>query len=152
LQSCKETALRYLFSKKPFGWCSKWLFYFGTWVVIEPAQLFCSRNLKMQAIVTDTNFQPEVLENPAPVLVEFGADWCGACDMLAPILEQLREEFHGQIKIAWLDIETCGRVAAEYGIQDIPTLAFFKDGQVVDQISGVVPRQVIAAKLRALLC
>jgi thioredoxin 1 len=105
----------------------------------------------MPTILTDTNFQKEVLENPEPVLVEFGADWSGACHMLAPILEQLCEEFNGQIKIAWLDIEACGRVAAEYGIQDIPTLALFKDGQVVDQIVGVVPRQVIAAKLRALI-
>jgi thioredoxin 1 len=105
----------------------------------------------MPTTLTDTNFQKEVLESPEPVLVEFGADWCGACHMLAPILEQLHKEFDGRIKIAWLDIEACGRVAAVYGIQDIPTLAFFKDGQVVDQIVGVVPRQVIAAKLRALI-
>ncbi|MCI0555591.1 MAG: thioredoxin family protein [Anaerolineae bacterium] len=105
----------------------------------------------MQTILTDANFQKEVLESPVPVLVEFGADWCGACHMLAPILEQLHEEFDGRIKIAWLDIEACGQVAAEYGVQDIPTLAFFQNGQVVDQISGVVPRQVIATKLRALL-
>ena len=105
----------------------------------------------MQTTLTEMNFQKEVLENPEPVLVEFGADWCGACHMLAPILAQLREEFNGQIKIARLDIDACNRVAAEYGIQDVPTLVFFKNGQVVDQISGVVPRQVIAAKLRVLL-
>jgi len=105
----------------------------------------------MKTILTAANFQKEVLANPEPVLVEFGADWCGACHMLAPILAQLREEFNGQIKIARLDIDACNRVAAEYGIQDVPTLVFFKNGQVVDQISGVVPRQVIAAKLRVLL-
>jgi thioredoxin 1 len=106
---------------------------------------------EMQTILTDANFQKEVLENQEPVLVEFGADWCGACHILAPILEQLHEEFNGQIKIAWLDIEACGRVATEYGIQDIPVLALFKNGQVVDQIVGLVPRQVIANKLRALV-
>ena len=105
----------------------------------------------MQTTLTDTNFQKEVLENPQPALVEFGADWCGACHMLAPILEQLREEFNGQITIASLDVEACGGVAAKYGIQDVPTLALFKNGQLVDQINGVVPKQVIAARLRALL-
>jgi thioredoxin 1 len=106
---------------------------------------------KMQTILTDANFQKEVLENSEPVMVEFGADWSGACHMLAPILAQLREEFNGQIKIARLDIETCGRTVAEYGIQDIPTLALFKNGQLVDQIIGVVPKQVIVRKLRALI-
>lgn len=105
----------------------------------------------MQTTLTDANFQKEVLENPEPVLVEFGADWSGACHILAPILEQLREEFNGQIKIARLDIEACECVAKEYGIQDIPTLVLFKNGQVVDQIIGMVPRQVIANKLRTLL-
>lgn len=105
----------------------------------------------MPTTLTDANFQKEVLENLEPVLVEFGADWSGACQMLAPILAQLREEFNGQIKIAWLDVDACSRVVAEYGIQDIPTLLFFKNGQIVDQISGVVPRQMIATRLRALL-
>jgi thioredoxin 1 len=107
--------------------------------------------IKMQTPLTDTNFQQEVLKHPQPVLVEFGADWCGASHMLAPILEQLREEFNGQIKIVSLDIDACGRVVAEYGIQDIPTLMLFKNGQLVDQIIGVAPRLIIANKLRALL-
>ena len=101
----------------------------------------------MNTILTEANFQKEVLDNPEPVLVEFGADWCGACHILA----RLCEAFNGQIKVARLDIDACPQVAAEYGIQNTPTLAFFKNGQVVDQISGVAPRQVIANKLRALL-
>lgn len=105
----------------------------------------------MNTILTEANFQKEVLDNPEPVLVEFGADWCGACHILAPILAQLCEAFNGQIKVARLDIDACPQVAAKYGIQNTPTLAFFKKGQVVDQISGVAPRQVIANKLRALL-
>lgn len=105
----------------------------------------------MQTIVTETTFQKEVLENPQPVLVEFGADWCGASHMLAPILAHLREEFDGYIKIVRLDIDACPGVAAEYGFQEVPTLAFFKNGQMVDQISGVAPRPIIANKLRALL-
>lgn len=105
----------------------------------------------MNTILTEANFQKEVLENREPVLVEFGADWCGACHLLAPILKQLHKEFNGQIKIARLDIDVCSRVAATYGIQDIPTLALFKNGRVVDQIIGVVPRPVLANKLRALV-
>lgn len=105
----------------------------------------------MQTIVVEANFRKEVLENPEPVLVEFGADWCGASHMLAPILMQLREEFDGQIKIVRLDIDACPRVAEEYGFQEVPTLAFFKNGQMVDQISGVAPRLIIANKLCALL-
>lgn len=105
----------------------------------------------MPTTLTDANFQKEVLENLEPVLVEFGADWSGACEMLAPILAQLREEFNGQIKIARLDVDACVHVVAEYGIQEVPTLLLFKNGQVFDQIIGVAPRQVIATKLRALL-
>lgn len=105
----------------------------------------------MQTILTEADFQREVLENPKLVLVEFGADWCGVCHMLAPILEQLREEFAGQVKIVWLDIENCGQVATACGVQDIPTLAFFKKGQLVDQIAGLIPRQVIANRLCFLL-
>lgn len=105
----------------------------------------------MNTILTDTNFQKEVLENPELVLVEFGADWSGACHILAPILAQLRQEFNGQVKIARLDVEASARVAIEYGFQDIPTLAFFKHGRMVDRISGVVPRQIIATRLRSLL-
>lgn len=105
----------------------------------------------MQTIVTEANFRKEVLENPGPVLVEFGADWCGASHMLAPILLQLREEFAGRVKIVRLDIEACSRVAAEYGVRDVPTLVFFKNGQMVDQINGLAPRLIIANKLRAVL-
>lgn len=105
----------------------------------------------MQTIVVEANFRKEVLENSEPVLVEFGADWCGASHMLAPILEQLREEFKEQIKIVRVDIDACSRVAAEYGIQDIPMLVFFKNGQLVDQIISLAPRPIIANKLRALL-
>ena len=105
----------------------------------------------MQTTLTTANFEKEVLENPEPVLVEFGADWSGACQMLAPVFEHLHEEFNGQIKLGWLDVEAHERIAAAYGIQDLPTLLFFKQGLVVDQIIGVAPKQVIAARLRALL-
>jgi thioredoxin 1 len=105
----------------------------------------------MITILTDKNFQKEVIENPEPVLVEFGADWSGACQILAPALEQLQNDFNEQIKIGWLNIETHAQTTAAYGIKEIPVLLFFKDGNVVDQIIGMAPRQVIAARLQALL-
>jgi len=105
----------------------------------------------MIKILTDKNFQKEVLENPEPVLVEFGTDWSGACQILAPILAQLQNDFNGQIKIGRLNIEAHTQTTMMYGIKEIPVLLFFKEGQVVDQILGMAPRQVIAARLQALL-
>jgi thioredoxin 1 len=106
----------------------------------------------MITILTDMNFQKEVIENPKPVLVEFGADWSGACQILAPVLEQLQNDFNEYIKIGWLNIETHAQTTAAFGIKEIPVLLFFKDGKVVDQIIGMAPRLVIAARLQALLC
>ncbi|MCI0493692.1 thioredoxin family protein [candidate division KSB1 bacterium] len=106
----------------------------------------------MIKILTDKNFQKEVLENPEPVMVEFGADWSGACQILAPVFEQLQKDFNGQIKIGWLNIEAHKQTTTMYGIKEIPVLLFFKEGKVVDQIMGMAPRQVIAARLRDLLC
>ncbi|MCU0644223.1 MAG: thioredoxin family protein [bacterium] len=105
----------------------------------------------MIKILTDKNFQKEVLENPEPVMVEFGTDWSGACQILAPVLEQLQNDFHGQIKFGRLNIEAHTQTMTTYGIKEIPVLLFFKDGKVVDQIMGMAPRQVIAARLRDLL-
>ncbi len=103
------------------------------------------RENEMKLIISETRFQKEVLETSQPVLVEFSADWCGASHMLAPILKQLRKEFKEQIKIARVDVERCSHTAAKYGIQDIPTLVLFQNGQVVDQIVGLAPRSVLIA-------
>ena len=101
--------------------------------------------------LTDTNFQKEVLESTQPVLVEFGAKWCGSCHILAPIMEKLAADFKGEIKIRKLDIDQNERVAKEFGIRCIPTHLFFKNGQVADHIFGTVPKTVITVKLNALL-
>ena len=105
----------------------------------------------MLKILTDKNFQKEVLENSVPVMVEFAADWSGACQILAPVLEQLQNDFSGQIKIGRINIEDHSQTMTTYGIKEIPVLLFFKEGKVVDQIMGMVPRPVIAARLRDLL-
>ncbi len=105
----------------------------------------------MYITLTDINFQTEVLEHPKPVLVEFGADWCGSSHILAPIMEELHVEFRGQITIGKLDIDANEGIKREYGIRELPTLLFFKNGQVVDHIIGTVPKSMIAAKLSVLL-
>ena len=101
--------------------------------------------------LNENNFHKEVLDNSKPVLVVFGADWSGACHIITPMIEELNAEFKGQIMVGNLDIDTSKSVAQEYGIRDIPTLLFFKKGKVVDQITGTVPKTIIAVKIIALL-
>ena len=100
--------------------------------------------------LTDANFQSEVLDSDKPVLVDFWATWCGPCRMIAPIIEELAEEFEGRAVIGKLDVDHNQQVSMQYGIRSIPTLLLFKDGRVVDQLIGVVPKNVLAKKLEAL--
>ena len=106
---------------------------------------------KNYMILTDANFQKEALESMQPVLVEFGAAWCGSCHMIAPAIEELAADFEGQIKITKLAIDDNERVAKEYGIRVPLTLLFFKNGQVIDHINGPVPKRAMQDKLNALL-
>ncbi len=99
--------------------------------------------------LTDDNFSSEVLKSSHPVLVDFWATWCGPCRMIAPIIEELAGEFDGKVKIGKLDVDNNSRVATEFGIRSIPALLIFKDGKVVDQIIGAVPKARIVEKLNA---
>jgi thioredoxin 1 len=87
--------------------------------------------------VTDTSFESEVLQSKTPVLVDFWAEWCGPCKMLAPILDELATELDGRVKIAKVNIDNHQGLATQHGIRAIPTLLLFKEGQVVDQIVGM---------------
>jgi len=100
--------------------------------------------------LTDANFAAEVLQSDVPVLVDFWATWCGPCRIIAPIVEELAIELEGKAKIGKVDVDHNPQTAMNFGIRSIPTLLFFKNGQVVDQLVGAAPKRVLAAKLEAL--
>ncbi|MBT5016944.1 thioredoxin [Candidatus Peregrinibacteria bacterium] len=100
---------------------------------------------------TDDNFEEEVLKSDIPVLVDFYADWCGPCKMLAPVLEELAGEYEGKVKIGKVNVDEAGATAGKYGVMSIPTIIFVKGGEVVDQAVGFVPKEELAKKLDALV-
>lgn len=101
--------------------------------------------------VTDANFEQEVLKSDLPVIVDFWAIWCGPCRLIAPVVEQLADEYEGKIKIAKLDVDTNPQTAVKYGIRSIPTLLIFKDGKVAEQIIGAVPKSQVEERLQRVL-
>jgi thioredoxin 1 len=101
--------------------------------------------------VTDDTFEKEVLNSDQPVLVDFWAAWCGPCRIIAPVIEQLAEQFDGRAKLAKLDVDMNPRVAMNFGVRSIPTLLFFKDGRVVDQLIGAAPKKALEDKLNSLV-
>jgi thioredoxin 1 len=97
--------------------------------------------------VSEATFQNEVKEADKPVLVDFWAEWCGPCRMVAPILEELSKELEGQLKVVKLDVESNPGIAQAYNIRGIPALLLFKDGEVADQRIGALPKQQLKAWL-----
>lgn len=98
--------------------------------------------------VTDANFEQEVEQAGGLTVVDFWATWCGPCRMIAPILDQLAQEYAGKVKVAKLDVDHNIRTASRFNVRSIPMLLFFKDGKVVDQIVGAVPRNQIESKFQ----
>ena len=90
--------------------------------------------------VTDSTFEPEVLKDTQPVLVDFWAPWCGPCRAIAPVLEELSKEFEGQVKIMKMNVDENPSTPSKYGIRAIPTLILFKNGDVVGQVTGAVSK------------
>ena len=99
--------------------------------------------------VTDSDFEMQVEKSGLLTVVDFWATWCGPCRMIAPILEQLVDEYAGSVTVAKLDVDANPKAAARFGVRSIPTLLFFKDGKLVDQVIGAVPKATIEAKLQA---
>nr|WP_307992702.1 thioredoxin [uncultured Niameybacter sp.] len=99
---------------------------------------------------TDANFQQEALESNIPVIVDFYADWCGPCKMMAPIIDELATQYEGKVKIGKVNTDENRAVASKYNIMSIPTILFIKDGQVVDTTVGALPKQVLEQKISQL--
>jgi thioredoxin 1 len=100
---------------------------------------------------TDSNFDTEALQSNIPVVVDFWAAWCGPCRMIAPIIEELADEYEGKVKVGKLDVDDNQQIAIRYGVRSIPTVLFLKGGQVVDTVIGAVPKSVFVEKLTKLL-
>jgi len=101
--------------------------------------------------VTASDFEQQVLKSEVPVVVDFWAPWCGPCKTVAPHLDAIATDYDGRVKVVKVNIDDEREVAEKYDIRSIPTLLFFKDGKVVDQVVGAVPKSNIAAKLETIL-
>jgi thioredoxin 1 len=102
-------------------------------------------------VLTDANFQQEVLGSTTPVLVDFGATWCGPCRALAPIVEELAKEYAGRLKVGTVDIDQAPGVAQKFNIMSVPTLIFFKGGQTKDKVIGLKPKNDLKLRIDKVL-
>ncbi len=102
-------------------------------------------------ILSEKNFQNEVIAAKVPVLVDFWAPWCGPCRSIAPVVNELADDFVGRAKVAKVNVDEASALAQKYGIQAIPTFLYFRDGRVVDQVMGGAPKRELAAKLDKLI-
>ncbi|MDP8257863.1 MAG: thioredoxin [Candidatus Aadella gelida] len=97
----------------------------------------------MEISVNDKNFEEEVLKSEIPVLVDFWAPWCGPCQMVGPVVEEIAKEYHGKLKVCKVNVDEAPSVASKYGVMSIPTLAVIKNGEVVDKVTGALPKSAL---------
>jgi thioredoxin 1 len=105
----------------------------------------------MELEVNDGNFDEIVIKSDKPVIVDFWAEWCGPCRMVAPIMEEISHEYEGKAVVAKCDVDSSPAVAAKYSIRNIPTILFFKNGKIADKQVGAVPKKNFVVKLDALI-
>ncbi|BAX79776.1 thioredoxin [Labilibaculum antarcticum] len=105
----------------------------------------------MTIAVNDANFEEVVLKSDKPVLVDFWAEWCGPCRMVGPIVDELSKDYDGKIVVTKMDVDSSPATSAKFGIRNIPTILFFKGGEIVDKQVGAVPKSSLAEKIDALL-
>lgn len=104
---------------------------------------------KLEIVLNDENFRQEVLESDSPVLVDFWAEWCGPCRMIAPMIGEIAGEYKDRLKVCKLNVEEGPQTASTYGVMNIPTLMIFKNGEVQEKVVGAVPKNDIIAKINA---
>lgn len=105
----------------------------------------------MEVTITTDNFESEVLQSPVPVLVDFWAEWCMPCKMVAPVLAEIAQEYEGKAKIGKLNVDEQADLAAKYNIVSIPTMLLFKDGEVVQQQVGAAPKEQLEVLIKTAL-
>jgi thioredoxin 1 len=101
--------------------------------------------------VTDASFDEDVLKSEVPVVIDFWATWCGPCRMIAPYIEELSTQYEGKARVCKVDVDNNQKIAMTYGIRSIPTVLYFKGGQLVDTVIGAVPKTQLEDKLKSLL-
>jgi thioredoxin 1 len=104
----------------------------------------------MAKVISGSEFETEVLRSELPVMVDFYAEWCGPCKMLAPAVEELSRENEGKVKIVKVDIDQSSNVAYQYNIRSVPTLMFFKNGEPVDRVIGAVPKAALEERINVI--
>lgn len=101
--------------------------------------------------ITDANYEELVLQADKPVLVDFWAEWCGPCRMIAPIVQEISEEYAGKLVVGKVDVDSNPGIATKFGIRNIPTILFFKNGEVVDKHVGAAPKTALVSKIDSIL-